>query len=69
MSPQQKIEIDQFIEALEKMIDARDDMWQEEKYHNLKEFIKIEEERYAPAKEKVRAYLYQVIENIAKNTP
>ena len=29
--------IDKFIESLEEMIDARDDMWQEEKFCNYKQ--------------------------------
>jgi hypothetical protein len=60
MSQQQTI--DKFIEALEEMIDARDDMWKQEEYHNHREFLKIEEERYNPAKELVRSYLKRVIE-------
>jgi len=36
--------------ALENMIDAQDDMWQEEKYHNHKQMWKISEERLIPAK-------------------
>jgi hypothetical protein len=56
-------EIDKFIEALEEMMDARDDMWYEEEYHNHREFLKIQQERYNPAKQKLRNYL----ENILKN--
>jgi hypothetical protein len=60
MSQQQTI--DKFIEALEEMIDARDDMWEEEQHHNYKKQMKIEEERYLPAKELVRSCLKRVIE-------
>jgi hypothetical protein len=48
------------------MIDARDDMWQEEKYHNHKQMIEIEEKRYHPAKKAMRkalhAFIIEVIE-------
>ena len=64
MSQQQKIDIDQFIKDLEAMIDARDDIWQEEQYCNYREVIKIKEERYNPAREKVKEFFKQVIENI-----
>lgn len=58
--------IDKFIESLEEMIDARDDMWQEEKYCNYKQMIKIGEERYNPARnmlrEALRDFIVEVIE-------
>ena len=65
MSEQQipTIEIDEFITALEEMMDARDDMWYEEEYHNHREFLKIKEERYNPAKKKVRDYLEKLLKN------
>jgi hypothetical protein len=48
------------------MIDARDDMWQEEKFCNYKEMVKIEEKRYRPAKKAMRealhAFIIEVIE-------
>ena len=53
--------IDYLIEALEEMIDARDDMWQEEKYCNYKQMIKIGEERYEPARVKLRFFLTEII--------
>ena len=43
------------------MIDARDDMWQEEKYCNYKQMIKIGEERYEPARVKLRFFLTEII--------
>jgi hypothetical protein len=67
MSPQQKSDIDSFIEALEEMMDARDDMWEEEKYSNHRQMWQIKSERYEPAREKVRVFLQQVIEKIVKN--
>ena len=56
-----KDDIDYLIEALEEMIDARDDMWQEEKFCNYKQMIKIGEERYAPAREKLRYFLSEIV--------
>lgn len=57
----QKDEIDYFIEALEEMIDARDDMWQEEKFCNYKLMTKIGVERYEPAREKLRFFLNEIV--------
>jgi hypothetical protein len=53
--------IDKFIAALEEMIDARDDMWEEEKYSNYKYMWKIQNERYIPAKEQLRESLKNFI--------
>lgn len=64
MSELQKIDIDQFIKDLENMIDARDDIWQEEQYCNYREVIKIKEERYNPAREKVKEFFRQLIETV-----
>lgn len=57
----QKDDIDYFIEALEEMIDARDDMWQEEKFCNYKQMTKIGIERYEPAREKLRFFLNEIV--------
>jgi hypothetical protein len=54
--------LDSFIEALEEMIDARDDMWEEEKYSNVNRMMKIKSERYIPAKEKLKDFLEKIIE-------
>jgi hypothetical protein len=64
MSKQQilKTDIDDFINALEEMIDARDDMWEEEKHHNYRGEMKIREERYEPARTK----LYTFLEKLSK---
>jgi len=43
--------IDQLFDHLETMFDAADDMWEEEKYANYRERLKIKEERYEPAKQ------------------
>jgi hypothetical protein len=58
-------DIDFLIEALEEMIDARDDMWQEEKYHNHKQMLEISEKRYVPAKNKFKNFLTEIITTIA----
>jgi len=46
--------IDQLFDHLETMFDAADDMWEEEKYANYRERLKIKEERYEPAKQAAR---------------
>ena len=56
-----KDDIDCFIEALEEIIDARDDMWQEEKYANYRQANKIYDERLVPAKDKLRFFLTEII--------
>lgn len=65
----QKDDIDYFIEALEEMIDARDDMWEEEKYCNYRAEMKIREDRYVPAKDKLRFFLREIIKvtNVSEN--
>jgi hypothetical protein len=66
----QKIEaIDKFIEALEEMIDARDDMWEEEKYSNWRQMWTIKNEKYFPAKDRLKDALYDfVVEVIEEET-
>jgi hypothetical protein len=53
--------INTFINSLEEMIDARDDMWEEEQHHNYRQQVKIHDERYIPAKEEVRLALHELI--------
>lgn len=53
--------IDKFIDSLEEMIDARDDMWEEEKYSNYREMWKIKKERYLPAKEALKEALHDFV--------
>jgi len=59
----QTTDIDEFMKALEEMMDARDDMWYEEEYHTHREFLKIQQERYNPARQKVRDYLEKIVNN------
>jgi hypothetical protein len=61
MSQQQKTDLDDFMEALENMMDSRDDMWEEQKYSNISKFLYIKEHRYEPAKKKVREILDRII--------
>ena len=66
MSEQQKIDVDDFVRALEEMMDARDDMWQEEKYHNHRQMWEIESQRYRPARETVVGFLKVLIDKEKK---
>jgi len=56
--------IDEFLEALEEMIDARDDMWEEEKYSNHRQVEDIKEKRYLPAKKRVKNSLERVVSGL-----
>jgi hypothetical protein len=56
-----KDDIDYLIEALEEMIDARDEMWEEEKHCNYRAEMRIREERYDPAREKLKFFLKEIV--------
>lgn len=56
--------IDDFLEALDEMMDARDDMWEEEKYCNYRHAREIKETKYNPAREKARRYLHMVVSDM-----
>lgn len=56
--------IDKFINALEEMIDARDDMWEEEKYSNHRQMWDIKNKRYLPAKELLKEALYDFVSEV-----
>ena len=60
----QKAHIDRFIESLEEMIDARDDMWEEEKHCNYRQMNSIKELRYDPARKQLRKSLYNFIAEV-----
>jgi len=62
MSQPQTIDIKEFMEALEEMMDSRDDMWYEQKYCNVNKFLYIKENRYFPAKKKVHDYLEKIVD-------
>jgi hypothetical protein len=53
---------DKFIESLEEVIDCQDDMWEEEKYENIHARRKIYEERFLPAREKLKDALDDYID-------
>lgn len=57
--------IDLLIESIEEMIDSGDDIWQEEKFCNYRQAIKIREDRYEPAKNKLKFFLTEIITEIA----
>ena len=42
--------LEKMLASMERMIDAQDDMWEEEKYSNYRERNKIKEEVFLPAK-------------------
>ena len=48
---------DELLEALEEMIDAKDEMWEEEQNCNYRWRDKIKEEKYKPARAEFRRYL------------
>ena len=56
--------LEKMLLAMEKMIDAQDDMWEEEKYSNYRERNKIKEEIFIPAKEDFKNLLIEVIKSV-----
>ena len=56
--------LEKMLIAMEKMIDAQDDMWEEEKYSNYRYREKIKQEQFIPAKEEFKDLLIQVIKSI-----
>lgn len=56
--------LEKMLIAMEKMIDAQDDMWEEEKYSNYRERNKIKEEIFIPAKEDFKNLLIDVIKSV-----
>lgn len=54
--------LEDLIDALEKMIDAQDDMWQEEQHCNYKEREQIREEKLIPAKDEFKKHLDDYID-------
>ena len=59
--------LEKMLIAMEKMIDAQDDMWEEEKYSNYRERNKIKEEQFLPAKEEFKTLFIDVVESIREN--
>ena len=58
-----------FLEALEELIDARDDAWIEEENHNWKQMQAIEESRIVPARERMRRAFDQAVRSAVDNYP
>ena len=60
--------IDELLEkmllAMERMIDAQDDMWEEEKYSNYRERNKIKQEVFLPAKEEFKQLFIETVNSI-----
>jgi hypothetical protein len=54
------------MQALEEMMDSRDDMWYEQKYCNTNKFLYIKEHRYDRAKQKVRDYLERIFDTASE---
>lgn len=59
--------IDKFIQALEEMIDARDDMWEEEQHHNWRQQEDIREKRYLPARDLLKVALTNFIVEVMED--
>jgi len=53
---------DKFIESFVDVIVCQDDMWEEEKYENIHARRKIYEERFLPAREKLKDALDDYID-------
>ena len=49
---------------MERMIDAQDDMWEEENYSNYRERNKIKEEVFLPAKNEFKQLFIEVVSSI-----
>ena len=56
--------LEKMLIAMEKMIDAQDDMWEEEKYSNYRYREKIKQEVFLPAKEEFKSLLIDVIKSV-----
>lgn len=53
--------IERLVRALEEMIDAQDDMWEEEKNCNYRWQAKIKQERYLPARNELKSLLSDLL--------
>ena len=56
--------LEKMLLSMERMIDAQDDMWEEEKYSNYRERNKIKEEVFLPAKEEFKQLFIDVVHSI-----
>ena len=55
--------IEGIVKCIETMIDAQDDMWEEEKNCNYRWQDKIRQERYLPARNELKSLLSNLIKN------
>ena len=60
---------DKFVEALENMIDAQDEMFEEEKNCNYRHRLKIMEEKYSPARQAMREAFYEAVIKVVNDYP
>ena len=56
--------LEKMLASMERMIDAQDDMWDEEKYSNYRERNKIKEEVFLPAKNEFKQLFIEVVSSI-----
>jgi len=56
--------LEKLVEVMERMTDAQDDMWEEEKYSNYRERRKIREEVFLPAKQEFKELFIEVVKSI-----
>jgi hypothetical protein len=56
--------LEKMLLAMERMIDAQDDMWEEEKYSNYRERNKIKQEVFLPAKEEFKQLFIETVNSI-----
>jgi len=56
--------LEKMLLAMERMIDAQDDMWEEEKYSNYRYRDKIKQEQFLPAKEEFKDLFIETIKSI-----
>jgi hypothetical protein len=56
--------LEKMLIAMEKMIDAQDDMWEEEKYSNYRYRDKIKQEQFLPAKDEFKQSFIEVVKSI-----
>jgi len=56
--------LEKMLASMERMIDAQDDMWEEEKYSNYRERNKIKEEVFLPAKNEFKQLFIEVVSSI-----
>ena len=56
--------LERMLLAMERMIDAQDDMWEEEKYSNYRYRDKIKQEIFLPAKEEFKELFIETVNSI-----